>query len=438
MCIGLLERYHIARSDIGHDSCVIVAAKYSTTSGALDKPLLYQALAQLIQTHAALGVYLQGDSSKSPTYHRLQSIDLDQVLTFVDNNDVATAMEQQFLIPWERESSVPLWRLTVLTDNTVLFAFHHSICDGKSGGVFHAALLRALNGPPLPQPSENVSVPQLDLVPPVETVVDLSVSFGRIVREVAGLFIPVSWTKAYTAWTGNPIVSFPHLRNNVRIIYFPPEESRQFLEACRANKSTLSSAYHTIAASAMSRLVTKNGSGSGYKTLPSAIPVCLRNLGHTSPEVLCDHISACNISSPLENTEFSWSTASALATELRSQASSYPANIGILKFLFGNERGYLKGMEGQKRKCAFELSNIGKFSSGPAPEDKWKVSQVVFAQCDAVGGAAIKINVAGDPEGGTSLGITWGEGAVENEFVASFIYEFRKNYFELIGIPKTQ
>jgi hypothetical protein len=50
-----------------------------------------------------------------------------------------------------------------------------------------------------------------------------------------------------------------------------------------------------------------------------------------------------------------------------------------------------------------------------------------------VGGAAIKLNVAGDPEGGVGVSVTWVDGAVEDSFVESFVSEFRKGYDELVG-----
>lgn len=416
---------------------MIVAAKYeSASSESLGKPSLYPALAKLIQTHAALGVYVKLESSSKSSYHRLQTVDLDQVVTFVDDEDVAIVMERQFLLQLDMKGTVPLWRLIVLADNTVLFAFHHAIGDGKSGAVFHAALIKALNDLSLSQDSSaHVTVPMLELVPPVEAVVDVSVSFGKFMHELASLLIPASWTQAHTAWTGNPVITSPDLRTNVRIIRFSPEESLQFLEACRANKSTVTSAFHTIACSTLSRLVAADTSTTGrYKTVPSTIPISLRGLGNISPDVLCDHISACYIHYPLDNTQFSWPAATTVAATLKSQLTTCPENIGIIKFLFGNEQGFIKGMEGNKRNVGMELSNIGKFTGSAEPEDKWSISQVVFAQCDPVGGAALKLNVAGDPMGGVSCTVTWGEGAIEGHFVASFISEFRKEYHELIGV----
>ena len=42
------------------------------------------------------------------------------------------------------DKTKPLWRV-VVNGSKVLFVFHHSVCDGRSGTIFHRSLLAALN-----------------------------------------------------------------------------------------------------------------------------------------------------------------------------------------------------------------------------------------------------------------------------------------------------
>jgi hypothetical protein len=227
--LGLLERYHIACHDVGHDSCVIVAAKYAALAASgpiLDKAALYPALEKVIHTHIALCVCLKDESTKKPFYAHLQHVDLDQVVAFVDHDDLTRAIEMEFSHPFDTSSMVPLWRLAVLKDGVVLFAFHHSICDGKSGAAFHTALITALNDPSPPKETiSKVTVSSGELVPPIEKLVDLSISISKFVNLIWGLVARTSWNPGHPSWTANPVIETLHSRNNCRVLYFPPEET---------------------------------------------------------------------------------------------------------------------------------------------------------------------------------------------------------------------
>lgn len=180
----------------------------------------------------------------------------------------------------------------------------------------------------------------------------------------------------------------------------------------------------------MARLLAEgNDNHEVYKTIASTVPISLRGSGHTSADVMCDYVSSCSISTPMEQAQFAWVNAAALAIELKVQVQKCPENVGVLKYLFGKERAFFRGLEGKKRNAGLELSNIGKFDASTGSNDKWRITQIVFAQCDAVGGSAIKVNVAGDPDGGLSLAVTWREESIESQFVESFIYQFRRVFW---------
>jgi len=435
---GLLEKFYIARHNLGHESCTIVSAKYTADSASLSKPTLYPALAKLIQTHASLGVHLHNESTKRAAYARLQTVDLDKVVTFVDDDDVALVMEREFLRPFNTTELTPLWRAIVLKDNTVVFAYHHCITDGKSGVAFHKALASALNDPSTYSQdlsTNNISVPPIQLLPPVEKLLDLSVSSLTVIRELVTLFIPVSWTKASSAWTGNPVVNIPQLQTHCRIFHFSVHDSSQLLGLCHKHNSTLTSVFHTLALSTIAGLVANEifSNFTPYTTIPSCIPISLRQLAHTPPDAMCNQISAFEMFSPITQTEFSWKEAATLASTLRSQVEKSKEKVGAIKFLFGNYNAFFKAMRGKKRKIGFELSNLGRAFWKVEPEDKWKTEKMVFALCAPVEGAAINLGVVGGPEGSISVSVTWGDNAVASSLVESFITEFRTRCSELIA-----
>jgi hypothetical protein len=136
---------------------------------------------------------------------------------------------------------------------------------------------------------------------------------------------------------------------------------------------------------------------------------------------------------PATQMEFSWSASAALTSDIRSTIHKSPERVGLIKFLFGNERAFFRGMLNKKRGRGLELSNLGKFPDNIVkPEDKWKINRLVFAQCDVVGGPAIHLNVVGDPEGGVGICVTWGPAGINESFVESFIEEFKNRFYELL------
>ena len=56
-----------------------------------------------------------------------------------------------------------------------------------------------------------------------------------------------------------------------------------------------------------------------------------------------------------------------------------------------------------------------------------------FAQCDAIGGAAIKMNVVGSPSGSVNVVVTWGEGAIDEAMVNAFMTGFKSKLTLLIS-----
>jgi hypothetical protein len=137
---------------------------------------------------------------------------------------------------------------------------------------------------------------------------------------------------------------------------------------------------------------------------------------------------------------FLWSRAANLSRKLGdpSTASDSREIIGSLKYLFGRYEAFLTSKLGKNREVGIEVSNLGAFRSDEpsqaqksAIEPMWSIGKMVFAQNDGVQGAAIKVNVAGDPLGGINVAVTSGQGALPDELLDKFSGELYESLLDI-------
>jgi hypothetical protein len=148
---------------------------------------------------------------------------------------------------------------------------------------------------------------------------------------------------------------------------------------------------------------------------------------------MCEHVSHYH-SYPTLTSEFSWATASALTSTLQSFRTKAAGEVGMLKFIFGQYEAFFKNKINKKREAGMEISSIGRFDPSEAvhANSQWHIDRVIFAQCDTITGAAIKLNVCGNPLGGFAIAVTWGPDAVEEALVEAFVSNFKQMFQELI------
>ncbi|KAJ7785872.1 alcohol acetyltransferase [Mycena metata] len=428
--VGLFENFHVARHFLGLDSCVVVSARYVSADGtSLNKEHLFSALRKVVATHRALSVKLQGEKSKQAAFINLESIDLPLLAQFSDHADLEIAIKDQLLQRFDTDSELPLWRVEVLRDGTVILAYHHAIGDGLSGIAFHQSLLAALQDVVAGDDSSLVAIPQsLSLLPPIEAVTKLRPSIRKAIKEVLALFLPTSWTALSSAWTANPVLEIPKIKPGVKLIAFTPEEMATFAATCRSHGATLTSAFYVLAVATISRLVPPNAPQ--YKTLSALVAVSLRTVTATPADVMCDYVSV-HHTYPAVHTTFQWPAAARYAADLQRQKSAAREEVGLLYLLFGNVAPYFRGMLGKKRGGTFEVSNTGRVSVGKHA-GPWRIERMVFAQSDPIVGAALKINVIGDPTGAVNIALTWGKDSIDEAAVESFAAQFQDGLRALI------
>jgi len=153
---GVIESIYKIHHDLGVLSNTIVCATYERPDHMpLTPATMYKALPLVISEHPALATILIDQPStkkmaRTRTWQaRLERICFQDCVRFIDD----VAEKEQFIRLLQVEHNTwfntddktkPLWRVVVNGSN-ILFVFHHSVCDGRSGMIFHRSLLAALN-----------------------------------------------------------------------------------------------------------------------------------------------------------------------------------------------------------------------------------------------------------------------------------------------------
>ncbi|KAJ6484073.1 alcohol acetyltransferase [Mycena sanguinolenta] len=430
--LSFLEKYYSTRHFLGLDACVVTSARYTTPENTpLTKDVLFPALRILVEAHAALGVRLEGkEDTPDITFVRLQNVDLSRVVQFTGSTDLQVALEKHLSNRLENtQGDMPLWRLEVLGDNTIILAAHHAILDGLSHTAFHDSLIRALRETTSSSTTlSTVIVPELAMSPPLEELVDVRPTLFNFLAALYEFFAPKSWQNSYYAWTGNPVPTVIAVQTNVRLLSFSSSDATTFAETCRKYNATVTSTLYTLAVSVFGRLVA-NDSGK-YRTVSVLVPLSMRPVVGAASDVFGNYISSYH-TFPALNPAFSWATATRFASELQAQRSTSYRALGMLRWVEKQYARFFKGTLGKKRRFTLALSNLGHFQPPPSIEGKWSIEEMYFSPCDTLTGAALGLSVVGDPNGGLNICFKWGQESLETAFAEEFISTFRDAFVGL-------
>ncbi|KAH9849937.1 alcohol acetyltransferase [Lenzites betulinus] len=460
---GRFEQYFYTRACLDLFSWVVVSAKYRDAKGvgqALDRSTLFSALDHVVHSQPTLTCRLEYTSSlpsRPPTWIRLPLIDLNKLVEFrdEDSSQLSTILESMYAGPVKYAEDVPPWKLFVLGDGTLAFAYEHTIGDGQSGMAFHLALLNALNGLSPASTAHSGVVSDLpddaSLGPSIEDAMDVSVPVTALLGEVLKPLWPPARRRAQIAWTGKDAPNNVVYGMLVRVLpYYSSEDGRRLVELSRAHKTTLTGLLHTLALVVLSRLIRANPDNAKYETITTSVPISMRRFTSTPPSAFCNHVSTLRDDYPIlpadvsrtattaEN--FPWDLAASLVDALRQEAPRGGASVGMLKFVDGKYAEYLRGQLGKKRSAGLELSNIGPFPVGlvekPAngsSSSGWSLDEVLFAQANTTLGPALCLNVAGSPTGGFGVTITYSKDAVDGVLAEEFVAAFRSGIHDLLA-----
>lgn len=468
LLIGRFENYFFARARLDFLSWVVVSAKYHNDAGAaLDKPTLFAALDQVVRSLPALASRMEYTASL-PTapavWLLLPSVDLNKVVEFheEDSTQLHTVLEAMYAVSAQYADDVPPWKLLVLRDGTVAFAYEHTIGDGQSGMAFHTALLNALRKPKASLSEHSGVVTGLpedaSLSPAMEDAMDVSVPFTMLLWEIFRPFWPPAQRRLRESWTGKDVPSDAIRGMTVRILgHYPPADGKYLLELSRTHKTTLTGTLHTVALVVLSRLIRAQPEAGQHKTIATTVPISMRRFTHVPPTAFCNHVSALREEYPIlpsgskeegaivTTENFPWDLAAGLVDALKREAPRSGSAVGLLKFVGGKYEQYLRSQLGKKRAAGLELSNIGPFpvahlekpAEDAPPSSRWDADEVLFAQASATLGPALCLNVAGTPAGGFGVTVTYNKEAVDEALAEEFVEAFKAGVQGLLASRPT-
>lgn len=250
---------------LGIQSNVLVAARYNHD---LSKPEVYAAVRSIVTTHPGLAtvaeMYASGKKGHHDVRHLLlHTVNLDYCVEFVEREgaDVdARFIEEVHNKGWywtSVEPGQPWWKVIVLNRRSVVFVFHHMLCDGRFGVMFHRDFLAVLNSPSGDLPSSALD-PIIRIDPATAKLPDcvprLTDMKPSIIRGIFGglfcLFLSLFASRLFFSDLPPPkpmrlepaVVVEPEERTVARIEQrrIPADKMARILAACRAHQTTFS------------------------------------------------------------------------------------------------------------------------------------------------------------------------------------------------------
>ncbi|KFY04120.1 hypothetical protein O988_00973 [Pseudogymnoascus sp. VKM F-3808] len=458
---GIIERYYIARSHLGYYNNVGVTATYtippallSTALRAADcssaiANLTYQVLAQLIAQHPSLGISVLGAGTQTPTWKRLESIDLPSLVTFAEPDaSVKEYLIKLFNTPVDGDGgTTALWRVLVVPSPpkpangtldspapfhlTIGFFYHHAIGDGLSGAAVQTCIHRALQAAlrnPSSNPPTTVQPSGADLPPSFETAVPLSITAGGFLRTLYGTVFPNR-----DVWSGAPITFTKPVVTKLRQFSLSAAQSAALVARCRRHEASVTALLMVVIAEVVA------GKTKGAKGIDGNAAMSLRKFAEgVGAEDMGTYISAMSCfffrSSPKgkgrlgEGVE--WEEVKRVKELLVKGAGSTKNQFSAYLKLIPNVVKFLEGKPGQSRERSFEISNLGVVDFGKGKvegtEESVGCEKVVFGQSANVTGAAYSFSVATAKGGELTVLLSWQKGVVEGRIADAVMTELER------------
>ncbi|XEV02593.1 hypothetical protein FSHL1_007880 [Fusarium sambucinum] len=451
--LGKLEEIAAAAHHINFFTNCAFSAHYRASQPlpGLDlEPLVLAALSQVLHQHPILFAIPVVPDTEQPYWGRLASIDLRQVVSFVErsyplSSDSQTDNELDSLLENRHNTSfktvygtLPVWRLIILQDYrskdgfVASFVYHHSMCDGVSSQIFQDAFQSAL----CDISSSSLEIQAVEVVysdgsaisSPLEDLHSLPLPENPLVPDAANL----------NEWRGST-VSVP-CKTRYKSLSLAPEVLRSFAQECKKNKTTVTAALPALVAKVL------------YDSLPSTtealtcnLPVSLRS--DLPPKqvdnILGNFIDAfkvqllrSDLDQSSDGTTAIWKHAKKVQQATRryfanASPSGEPyANVAVFK-LIPDIKTFLASTVGNPRGESFEVSNLGHF---PEPKNLkghgnpfWRRGKLLLSRCAFAPGAPLVICIIDNLES-VGIGFTWQADVGDDEVVKSVIDRLEK-YF---------
>ncbi|KAH8694355.1 hypothetical protein BGZ61DRAFT_493931 [Ilyonectria robusta] len=354
---GIKSQLHIYRN-------VCVTASYLTNNDEELIPALFRALAIVVEEHPILSATLV-DADKNPRFVRLDSVDLERIVTFLDyadkvpvpgdaSLDVILERQHNVSFKYDEPTSV-LWRLAVL----------YSLKDRSEFTPPEAAWSGAVQTTPVHTRFSSLVLSPA-LIAGLKRQCDLhSVSLTALLMSITANALFHVLPSEYTFLWGDCAVSL-----------------RPFLSSSITERSL-----GCYVGSFSERFERFNVSiWDDSKRTKSTIDNLRKTNGKDMPVTFLQEVSdMCDM------------------------------------------REWLSEKMGKRRWAAWELSNVGTLAQAGAPERaKCQIKTLLFSQSASACSGAIKISVATGRDQRMTLGFSWQEDVVEKPIVAELIQEMNR------------
>ncbi|KAL4808203.1 hypothetical protein BDV18DRAFT_134449 [Aspergillus unguis] len=341
----------------------------------------------------------------------------------------------------------------------VIFAYSHSVGDGRSGLAFHKTFLEGLRvGRRAYDSGYDFDVttgaqiqdsgPQLP--PPLEEACTLKITWSYLLLTLFGGYVPETvkrWlgfqvpTVTEGTWTGN-VMSYPgdpkDFRTGMAILTFPKARMDAILRVCRQKGGVKFTGL-------LNQLIVRALSGAlgasqvSFDRIIGQIVIDLRGLVPAySEDMMVNCVSAMYESSlrhegkfenGLKNDTAFWDAGRKTTIRLAESASTFiDQPIGLLKYL-GEFRAWFLEKLGKRRDSSYEISNAVVFnpSSKSAGEDAdehkmgWDIDRMVFSQPANVTSCPLSFSVVTVKGGDMVLTVNWQVGILGIEDEDAFV-----------------
>ncbi|KAJ5600526.1 hypothetical protein N7450_001593 [Penicillium hetheringtonii] len=441
--VGRLEKYSTARHQVGFYLNLAVAATYTLPKEytLTIKDYVFKACAAVIEEHPILSAIPAADDTQEPYFVRLPTIDLNQVVQFTQrqqkssnstltgDNDLNPDLDLQAVLQSEHNKPFaapnPFWRLHVLLDKednsrfTVALILHHALGDGTSAKSFHLSFLCALRSTSDGEISHTVMTPQVPLLPNIEDIHPMSLSFWFLAKKIfqAKIYSP----RDPGLWTGSKILLPTSTR--IRLVPFSKKLVGQLRSACRQESTTITALLQTVYARAL------------FKNIPESFTRLNCTGAFSTRRFLPDIITEGSMGVFVADIEESYTRSTVLPRDsIAFPGKKHAARGRLFKPRWTARKELCLSKVGEDRDKSFEVSNIGAVVFTEDPNLPC-IQDMAFSQCASVMGNAIGVSVVTGGDGCLVLSLTWQEGVVEDDIMDASI-ETMKEELRSLSVGK--
>ncbi|KAK6507682.1 hypothetical protein TWF481_006105 [Arthrobotrys musiformis] len=443
--LGFYERFRVSLHDLGYYNNVSIIARYSNATKTLNSwpQSIFRGFSHAVQKHPELSTTVARDADGTLYFQRLPTVDLEQLVTFKQLQDIEGEDVDAKLITlstaennrgFENTSTTPSWRAIALRESSnsdsfrVAFVWHHVIGDGRSGLAVHQSLLEAfrLSEDDVDCKSNRpTSVTSLDLRRVPSSANPLFTSMEQMLPNSTA---PATVTSPLLGrkWAGNAYNDKSPIVTELGHIRIPASSVQNILTQCRKHSTTMTALLQAIVAKALLEQV-----GVSYDRIRTAVAVSLRRF--FDPKLgIDDSVMGLWISTyttEFHKTQFHprtdaveldvlWQLSQQNTAQINSVVANGGREVEIMGLMGVNDySAAVKARVGQPRDNSFGLTNLGVFGAASIEEGHGRITldDMFFSQSCHSNGAAFQICIVTVQGGDMNIVFNWQKGIILGE-----------------------